>query len=194
MLSPLRTLRISGLLTMTEEYWLERAIEDELEKVITKYRLQGRDVHNVGKLRERIAGDINALRGTSEWGKLKAKYEPPLQNRVAWCRVCDKPVNMGSVSAWLEDRGGHIYCSQECKDDAPRVFISFSEWKARVKEKGSVTGRRKTVVEGEMVDGDEFTLTWDQVKDFVPSVTAAAPPAIAAAVELGVIEDEIEWE
>lgn len=187
---PLGLLRIVGLVRVRmDEHWLARAIEDELERVMTNYRSKGQDIHNVGKLRERVAANINALRGTSEWGKLKLKYDPPLQNRMAWCRVCEKPVNMGSVSAWLEDKGGNIYCSSECKEAAPHVFISLNEWKQRVKEKGSVTGRRKEIVDGEVVDGEEFVLTWDEVENFggafTPSVVAAAKSKV---------DDEILWD
>lgn len=177
-----------------EEHWLQRAVEDELERVITNYRSKGQDVHNVGKLRERVASNINALRGTSEWGKLKMKYEPPLQNRLAWCRVCDKPVSSGSVTAWLEDKGGHIYCSDKCKEDAKHVFVTLNEWKSKVKEKGSVTGRRKEVIDGELTDGEEFVLTWDQVKDFGGSYVAPAPDAVASDAASAAVDDEIQWE
>ena len=172
-----------------EEHWLQRAIEDELEKAITTYRSKGQDVHNVGRLRERVAANVNALRGTAEWAKLRLKYEPPLQNRIGWCRVCEKPINMGSVSAWIEDRAGHTYCSIECREIAPTVFITLNEWKARVKEKGSVTAKRKEVVGGEMVDGEEFVLSFDDVKDFGGRFV---PPTLDAAALA--VEDDIVWD
>lgn len=179
-----------------EESWLQRAIEDELEKVITNYRSKGQDVHNVGRLRERVASNINALRGTSEWGKLKMRYEPPLQNRMGWCRVCDKPINMGSVSAWVEDKVGHVYCSLECKNDAAHVFVSLKQWKAKVKEEGSVAGRRKEIVDGELVDGEEFVLLWDDVKNMGGAFVPPAPDAAAQAPDAAAlaVEDEILWD
>lgn len=171
-----------------DEHWLERAVEDKLGQVIDKYRSQGKDVHNVAALRKRVAADINALRGTAEWAALRQRYEPAPKNRLAWCCVCDKPVSSGSVSAWLEDKTGRVFCSQQCRDDAKHVFISLDEWKRRVKEKGSVTGHRKEVVGGEVVDGEAFTLTWDQVKDWAgPYVEPQAPDAVVVAA------DEIEW-
>jgi hypothetical protein len=173
------------------EVWLERAIEDELGKVIDRYRSQGKDVHNVGRLKEKVAADINALRGTNEWTKLKLKYDPQPVNRLAWCRVCDKPVSMGSVSAWLEDRGGRIYCSQECKDAAPRVFLTLNEYKAKVRAAGSVTGRRKEYVDGELVDGEEFVLSWDEVKNFAGDYVPSEADAVSVVADDS--DDEIEW-
>ena len=187
MLLRLRWRPMRGTLSSMDEHWLERAIEDKLGQVIDKYRAQGKDVHNVASLRKRVAADLNALRGTPEWANLRNRYEPPLQNRVGWCRVCEKPINMGSVSAWIEDKVGHVYCSHQCKDDAKHVFITLNEWKRRVKEKGSVTGRRKEVKDGQMVEGEEFTLLWEDVKDWNGKYQEPEMPAAAVA-------DEIDWD
>ena len=90
------------------------------------------------------------------------------------------------MSAWLEDKTGRVFCSQQCRDAAKHVFISLDEYKRRVKEKGVVRGRRKEVVNGAVVDGEEFTLEWSQVKDWSgPYVEPQTPDAAA--------DDGIEW-
>lgn len=187
----LRWRPMRGTLSSMDEHWLERAIEDKLGQVIDKYRSQGKDVHNVASLRKRVAADVNALRGTPEWAALRNRYEPPLQNRMGWCRVCSKPINMGSVSAWIEDKVGNVYCSDKCKEDAKHVFVTLNEWKRKVKEKGSVTGRRKEVKDGRLVDGEEFTLLWEDVKDWNGAYKEPELPDAAAAAA---VADEIEWD
>lgn len=175
---------------MIEEHWLDRAVEDKLGQVIDKYRSQGKDVHNVAALRSRVASDINALRGTPQWSALVNRYDPKPVNRIAWCCVCDKPVNRGSVSAWLEDRVGNVFCSQECKNNTDRHPISLDEYKRRVKERGSMTTHRKEIVDGEVVEGDQITFTWDQVKDWGgPYIEPAEPVAVSG----DAAADEIEW-
>lgn len=156
-----------------DEPWLERAVEDRLGEVIDKYRAQGKDVHSVGGLRNRVKADVEAMRGTAEWAKLRARYEERPRNRLAWCCVCDKPVTSGSVTAWLEDKVGNVYCSQECKLDTNRQPITFKEWKSRLKAKGSSTTRRKEIVGGEIVLGDEFTITYEDIKDIGDPVESA---------------------
>jgi hypothetical protein len=52
---------------MSEEEWFQRAVEDELQKVIDRIRAKGQDVHNVGSLRNKVNNDLNATRGTSAW-------------------------------------------------------------------------------------------------------------------------------
>lgn len=148
----------------TLEHWFDRAVEDRLNDIINKYRQQGKDVHHVGGLRQRVAADLNALRGTAEWAKMRLRYDPPPKNRLAWCCVCDKPVTSGAVSAWLEDKGGNIYCSQQCRDNTEKHPITFTEFKQRMKDRGSMTTRRKEIIGGEVVLGDEFTITYDDIK------------------------------
>lgn len=150
---------------MTEP-WLDRAIEDKLGEIINNYRSKGQPVHNVGALRQRVAADINALRGTSAWVAMQQRYEPRPMNRLAWCCVCDKPVTSGAVTAWLEDKSGNIFCSQECRDNTDRHPISLDEYKRRMKERGSMTTTRKEIIGGEVVDGEQITITWDQVRDW----------------------------
>lgn len=148
-----------------DEAWIDRAVEDKLSEVIDKYRSQGRDVHSVAGLRARVRADVEALRGTSQWVVLREHYNPMPKNRVAWCCVCEKPVNSGSTTAWLEDKVGNIFCSDECRLNTDKHPISFREWKARVKAKGSVTTQRKDIVGGEVVLGDDFTISFEDIKD-----------------------------
>ena len=156
---------------MTErEHWFDRAVEDRLGEIIDKYRSQGKDVHNVGALRNKVANDLDALRGTSAWVAVKQQYDPMPTNRLAWCCVCDKPVTRGSVTAWLENKVGNVFCSQECKDNTAKHPISYAEYKRRLKEKGSMTSRRKEFVNGELVDGEEFTITYDEIKNIGPTI------------------------
>jgi hypothetical protein len=162
---PLRTLRLSGSPTMIEEHWLERAVEDRLGEVIDKYKAEGKDVHSVAGLRKRVRSDVEAMRGTAEWAKLRAKYEERRHNRLAWCCVCDRPVTAGSVTVWIEDKVGNVFCSEDCRLNTDRHPITFKEWKARVKAKGQSTTRRKEIVGGEVVEGEEFTITYEQIKD-----------------------------
>lgn len=112
------------LKTMSDEHWLERAIEDKLGEVIDRYRAQGKPVNNVGALRTRVAADMQALRGTAAWVALKQRYDPAPQVTVAYCTACDKPFQRGAVSAWLEDRKGWAFCSRECQEDTRRHPIS----------------------------------------------------------------------
>ena len=121
---------------MSDEHWIERAVEDRLGEIIDRYRSQGKDVHNVGRLREKVAADINALRGTPHWLALRNKYEPTPTNRLAWCGLCDKPLTSGSVTAWLEDKSGRIFCSRECRDNPRSEIITLDEYKRRAKERG----------------------------------------------------------
>jgi hypothetical protein len=147
------------------EHWFDRAVEDRLGEIIDKYRSQGKDVHNVGALRNKVANDLDALRGTSQWVALTQRYDPKPTNKVAWCCVCDKPVARHSVSAWLEDKTGNVFCSKECQADTRNHPISYVEYRRRMREAGSMTTRRREIVGGEVVLGEEFTLTWDDIKD-----------------------------
>lgn len=149
-----------------QEHWLDRAIEDKLGEIIDKYRAKGQDVHNVGALRQRVAADINALRGSSQWAALTARYDPKPTNTLAWCCVCDKPVTRNGVSAWLENKRGDVFCSIECQHDTAKHPISLNEFKRRMKEKGSMTTHRKEFDAGMIVEGEQITLTWDDVKDW----------------------------
>lgn len=189
--SPSPTPQLSGTLTEYEEHWLSRAIEDRLGEIIDRYRSQGKDVHNVGRLREKVAADINALRGTPHWAAMRNKYEPAPTNRVAWCAGCDKPLSSGSVTAWLEDKVGTIWCSQECKNDPKNKSMNLNEWKEIVKKRGYTKARRKEIINGAMVDGEEITLTWEEVKNFggtyTPTTTQENNPNPDSA-------EEIEWD
>lgn len=178
---------------MSDEAWLDRAIEDRLGEIIDRYRSQGKDVHNVGRLREKIAADIHALRGTPHWVAMRSKYEPAPTNRLAWCAGCDKPLSSGAVTAWLEDRVGRVFCSSQCRDDPKNEIISFQEWKARVKKRGYAKARRRDVVDGAIVDGDEIVLTWDEVKNFV-SPFVEQPGVDDAGAASAVADDEIVWD
>jgi len=150
---------------MVEEHWFDRAVEDELGRIIDKYRAAGKDVHNVGALRNKVNADLNGLRGSAAWVALKQKYDPQPTNRIAWCCVCDKPVNRGSVTAWLEDKRGNVFCSQACRDNTDKHPITYLEYRRRVRKAGSMTSKRREIINGEVVDGEEFTITWDQIKN-----------------------------
>lgn len=190
MLSPLRSLLTNGLLIMMDEHWLDRAIEDKLGEVIDKYRAQGKAVHNVGALRTRVAADINGLRGSAAWVGLKQKYDPAPQVRVGHCTACSKPFQRGSVSAWLEDKKGWEFCSKECLENKDKHPISWSEFKSRVREKGSVTTERLDEF-GNPIIGDQITITWDDVKNVGRPIPDLPTPSVAVAV---VVDDEIEWD
>ena len=178
---------------MLDESWLDRAVEDKLGEIIDKYRAQGKDVHNVGALRTRVAADINGLRGGAGWAALRERYDPAPRNTVAWCLACDKPVNRGSVTAYLSDKGNNIFCSLECKENTARHPISWQEFKRRVKEKGSVSTHRIEFDYCEPVEGEQITITWDQIKDFGPPLLDVAAPT-GAAVNADAPMDEIIWE
>lgn len=168
------------------EHWLDRAVEDRLGEIIDKYRSQGKDVHNVGALRKKVDADLNALRGTAAWIALKQQYDPQPTNKVAWCCVCDKPVARHSVSAWLEDKKGNVFCGQECRDNTEKHPISFTEYKRRVKEKGSMTSRRREIVNGEVVDGEEFTITYEQIRNIGPDIEG-----MLATIDTS--DSEVDW-
>lgn len=171
------------------EHWFDRAVEDRLGEIIDKYRSQGKDVNSVGGLRQRVAADLNALRGTPQWSALVARYDPKPVNKMGWCCVCDKPFTRGSVSAWLEDKAGNVFCSQECRNDTRNHPISLDEYKRRMKERGSMTTYRKDIVAGEVVPGEQITLTWDDVKDwggpYVPPRETPEPVSV---------DVDIDWE
>lgn len=175
---------------MLDEPWLERAIEDRLGEIIDRYRSQGKDVHNVGRLREKVASDINALRGTPHWAALRNKYEQTPNNRLAWCAGCDKPLSSGAVTAWLEDRSGRVFCSADCRDDPKNEIINLDQWKSRVQARGYAKARRKEIVNGAVVDGEEILLTWEQVKDFGGTYNPPSGTVVVAPVE----DDGIVWE
>lgn len=182
-LSPSHTQQSSGIV---DEHWLDRAIEDKLGEIIDKYRAQGKDVHNVGALRNRVAADINGLRGTSQWGALKQKYDPAPQIRVAWCIVCDKPVNRGSVSAWLEDKKGWVFCSKACQDNTDKHPIGWSEFKRRLRDNGPMTTHRIEFDGTIPYAGEQITITWDDVKNM-------GNPIDDLPVNKKSDEDEIIW-
>jgi len=162
----LRTLlRCGSRLTMNEEEWFQRAVEDELQKVIDRIRAKGQDVHNVGSLRNKVNNDLNASRGTSAWIMLKQRYDPMPRNEMRWCCVCERPLSSQAATSWLEDKRGDTYCGQECKDNTARHPIPFAQWKARVKANGSASAPRRDIVGGELVDGPLITITWDDIKN-----------------------------
>ena len=170
---------------MPDEHWLDRAVEDKLGQVIDKYRAQGKDVHNVGRLRERVAADIQALRGTPQWLVLRQRYEPAPTNKMGWCRGCDKPISSGSVSAWLEDKNGSVWCSAECRDDPKNQPITWAEFKARVRAKGQVSVPRRELVDGLVVDGELITVTWDEIKN----VGKPIPDEVVGELDEGIVWD-----
>ena len=150
---------------IVDEHWLDRAIEDKLGEVIDKYRAQGQPVNSVGALRNRVAADINGLRGSAGWAARKHKYDPTPTVSVAWCTACDKPLARGAVSAWLEDKRGWAFCSIECQQDEKRHPIPFSEFKRRVRDKGEVSSNRLEIIGGQLELGEKITVTWDQIKN-----------------------------
>lgn len=150
------------------EAWFDRAVEDKLGEIIDRYRAQGKPVHNVGSLRNRVIADIDGLRGSAAWVGLKQRYDPQPVNRMAWCCVCDKPVQRNAVSAWLEDKTGNVFCSEECRLDTKNHPISYNEWRKRLKKAGSMTTRRREIIGGEVVLGEEFTIRWEDVKNQGP--------------------------
>lgn len=177
-----------------DEAWLDRAIEDRLGEIIDRYRSQGKDVHNVGRLREKVAADIHALRGTPHWVAMRNKYEPAPNNRLAWCAGCDKPLSSGSVTAWLEDRTGRTFCSATCRDDPKNRTMNLNQWKTIVKKRGYAKAHRKEIVNGAMVDGEEIILTWEQIKDWNgPFVEQSLDPQPGVVVVPDNDEDEIDW-
>ena len=176
---------------LMDEHWLDRAIEDKLGEVIDRYRAQGKAVNNVGALRTRVAADIQGLRGSAAWVALKQKYDPAPQVRVGQCTACSKPFQRDSVSAWLEDKKGWEFCSKECMEDEKHHPISWGEFKSRVRDKGSVSTHRLEIVDGELVPGDQITITWDDVKNVgqpIPDLPTTGAAAVA------VVDDEIEWD
>jgi len=152
------------MMTTTREHWFDRAVEDKLGEIIDRYRQQGKPVNNVGALRSRVAADLDALRGTAQWVALTQRYDPKPTNKLAWCCVCDKPVTRHSVTAWLEDKTGNVFCSQECKLNTDKHPISYMEYRRRMRKAGSMTTRRREIVGGEVVEGEEVTITWDEIK------------------------------
>ena len=58
-----------------------------------------------------------------------------------------------------------MFCSQECKLNTDKHPISYMEYRRRMKKAGSMTTRRREIVGGEVVDGEEFTITWDEIKN-----------------------------
>lgn len=173
-----------------DEHWLDHAIEDKLGEVIDRYRAQGKAVNNVGALRTRVAADIHGLRGTPAWAALKQKYDPAPQVRVGWCTACSKPFHRGAVSAWLEDKKGWEFCSKECMENKDMHPISWSEFKTRVRDKGSVSTERLDPY-GEPIPGDQITITWDEIKNVgqpIPDLPTTGVAAVSAD------DDEIEWD
>ena len=178
---------------LMDEHWLDRAIEDKLGEVIDRYRAQGKSINNVGALRTRVAADINGLRGSAQWGALKQKYDPAPQVRAGWCTACGKPFHRGAVSAWLEDKKGWEFCSKECMDNKDRHPISWSEFKTRVREKGSVSTERLDP-SGEPIPGDQITITWNDVKNVGKPIADLPSPIAVAAAAAAAVDDEIEWD
>ena len=159
------------------ENWFDRAVEDKLQQAIDRIRAKGQDVHNVGALRNRVKADLEAMRGTSGWTQLANKYNPPPRNELRWCCVCDRPVTSGAVTAFLTNKMGDTFCSIECQQDEHNHPITFAEWKARLKAAGSMTTHRRVLVDGEIVDGDQITITYDRIKDAGNPIDEYAAPA-----------------
>ena len=149
---------------MQNEEWFDRAVEDELQAVIDRIRNSGKDVHNVGSLRKKVDADLNARRGTPAWTLLRNRYDPLPSNEVRWCCVCDRPLSNRVVTAWLEDNRGNTYCGKECQEDTRNHPITWSEFKSRVRDAGSHTCRRREIVDGVVVEGEEITVTYDEIK------------------------------
>ncbi len=41
----------------------------------------------------------------------------------------------------------------------------YMEYRRRMRKAGSMTTRRREIVGGEVVEGEEFTITWDEIKN-----------------------------
>lgn len=159
------------------ENWFDRAVEDKLQQAIDRIRAKGQDVHNVGALRNRVKADLEAMRGTSGWTQLANKYNPPPRNELRWCCVCDRPVTSGAVTAFITNKMGDTFCSIECQQDEHNHPITFAEWKARLKDAGSMTTYRRVLVDGEITDGDQITITYDQMRDMGNPIDEYAAPS-----------------
>jgi hypothetical protein len=60
------------------------------------------------------------------------------------------------------EHNGKDYCDVGCAEGTS-FSISYDEFKANVKAKGSVTGRRLEFVNGQMELGEEFVVTYEDV-------------------------------
>lgn len=178
MLSASHTLRGSGILIMQQnENWLDRAVEDKLQEAIDRIRAKGQDVHSVGALRKRIQADIEAMRGTIGWTQLANKYNPPPRNELRWCCVCERPVTSGAVTAFLTNRMGDTFCSIECQQDEWNHPITFAEWKQRVKDQGKSVATRRVLKDGQLVDGEQISVSWDRLEHMGNPLADAAHSA-----------------
>ena len=169
------------------EEWITQATEDRLQTAIDGYRAKGQPVNSVGALRNKIRNEIEATRGTAAWVAIRERYNPTPRNTVAWCCVCDRPVKQHAISSWLEDGRGNIYCGSECQSNTSRHPISFQEWKQRLKDKGSLTTHRLKIVSGELVEGGEITIKYEDVAKFGSPLRESAGVVVA-------VDNSIDWE
>ena len=88
--------------------------------------------------------------------RLFGATQTPLGFRT--CARCGAPLQP-RVSLEYE---GKDYCDLGCAEGTSHT-MSYADFKASVKEKGSVTGRRLEIVDGQLELGEEFVVTYEDV-------------------------------
>jgi len=74
------------------------------------------------------------------------------------CARCSAPLQPRASFEY----NGKDYCDLGCAEGTA-VNITYAEFKANVKAKGFVTGRRLEIVEGQLELGEEFVVTYEDV-------------------------------
>lgn len=132
----------------------DEAIERDKKKGIIIDNLAGFRAYKVTRINAHANEDPNWL--VQQGDRLFGATQAPLGFRT--CARC---------SAALQPRvtfeyNGEDYCDLQCAEGTG-AYITYAEFKAKLKAKGSSTCRRLEIVNGKLELGEEFTITYDDV-------------------------------
>lgn len=132
----------------------DEAIERDKKKGMIIDNLAGFRKYKVTRIEAHANEDPSWL--IQQGDRMFGATQTPLGFRT--CARCSAPLQP-RVSLEYE---GKDYCDLGCAEGTSHT-ISYAEFKANVKAKGSVTGRRLEIVDGQLELGEEFIVTYEDV-------------------------------
>ena len=144
----------------------DEAIERDKKKGIIIDNLAGFRRYKITRIEAHAKEDLNWL--VQQGDRLFGATPTPLG--FSTCERCGAALQPRVVFEY----DGKDYCDLGCAEGTA-VKMSYAEFKAKVKAKGSSTGRRLEVVDGKVELGEEFTITYEDIlrmegKKFVKEV------------------------
>jgi hypothetical protein len=132
----------------------DEAIERDKKKGMIIDNLAGFRKYKVTRITAQANEDPNWL--IQQGDRMFGATQAPLGFRT--CARCSAPLQP-RVSF---EYNGKDYCDLGCAEGTS-LKMSYDDFKASVKAKGFVTGRRLEIVEGQLELGEEFVVTYEDV-------------------------------